>query len=604
MRKKRLVCLLLSVLMVFSLFAVNISAAEAGDSAAEVGCDPIWFEVQALLDEAYECIEAEDLYTYESRMALAEIADSVNVISSDESTVRMLQEAIDALVPFTTTDDSYCEDTSVVYVTDGSFGSAHPYANYTYKTWIIKSFDAQYIELMFSSNTYLEEGWDFIYILDEYDNVMEQYTGDELAGKNVFVPGDTVKVVLDTDQTVTAYGFECCWTSSDNFGDLCETTIRINDEIYTVNVGDTVNYTVELSAEELFENIQATVTYDSDALKILPNYLVDYTLPNLSGAVINMENQGYVKFNHSDISGIDFRDEKVLVTLTFLVKEDIESEIDFSVQFMTIKGGNSHYFLHGVPQYTRGIEFTESLSTPSMILGDADCDSVVSIKDATAIQKHVAWLLRLEGIQLELADADQNGIVNVKDATVIQKYIADYDVNGEIGNEIDIICTLPTESWCTEPEPTETWYTETCYTEPGLIEPLYGIFPVYDGYNTVVLQADTWENAFVYVWDNEGCGEYELWPGEAMICAGMNGYGERLFYAHIPECYENYIFSNGNDEWTVDLTIENSTGIYLDEALDEWTFSVGFWDPEFYLNECTDDPTELFSTESETEIIW
>lgn len=70
------------------------------------------------------------------------------------------------------------------------------------------------------------------------------------------------------------------------------------------------------------------------------------------------------------------------------------------------------------------------------LLGDADCDSKVNIKDATAIQKHVAGLITLTETGVVLADVDANTSVNIKDATAIQKHIAGMDTGFAIGKEI------------------------------------------------------------------------------------------------------------------------------------------------------------------------
>ena len=58
------------------------------------------------------------------------------------------------------------------------------------------------------------------------------------------------------------------------------------------------------------------------------------------------------------------------------------------------------------------------------LLGDANGDGVVNVKDATEIQKAVAGLLTLNETEKLYADADQNGVVNIKDATAIQKWVA------------------------------------------------------------------------------------------------------------------------------------------------------------------------------------
>ncbi len=56
--------------------------------------------------------------------------------------------------------------------------------------------------------------------------------------------------------------------------------------------------------------------------------------------------------------------------------------------------------------------------------GDANLDGDINIKDATAIQKHVAQLILLEGDALTLADYDEDDVITIKDATAIQKKVA------------------------------------------------------------------------------------------------------------------------------------------------------------------------------------
>lgn len=57
-------------------------------------------------------------------------------------------------------------------------------------------------------------------------------------------------------------------------------------------------------------------------------------------------------------------------------------------------------------------------------IGDANLDGDINIKDATAIQKHVAQLILLEGDALTLADYDEDNVITIKDATAIQKKVA------------------------------------------------------------------------------------------------------------------------------------------------------------------------------------
>ena len=59
----------------------------------------------------------------------------------------------------------------------------------------------------------LEEGYenkmgDFISIYDGYGNLVNIYQGYELAGETVYVPGSSFKIILVTDDSITAYGFK------------------------------------------------------------------------------------------------------------------------------------------------------------------------------------------------------------------------------------------------------------------------------------------------------------------------------------------------------------------------------------------------------------
>lgn len=78
----------------------------------------------------------------------------------------------------------------------------------------------------------------------------------------------------------------------------------------------------------------------------------------------------------------------------------------------------------------------EATPDEQILLGDADQNEKVNVKDATAVQKHVAGIEIT--IHIDAADADQNGKVNVKDATSIQKFVAGIEVPTPIGQLITI----------------------------------------------------------------------------------------------------------------------------------------------------------------------
>ena len=60
--------------------------------------------------------------------------------------------------------------------------------------------------------------------------------------------------------------------------------------------------------------------------------------------------------------------------------------------------------------------------------GDTNLDGIISISDATAIQRHLAEIETFSDEQLALADTNGDGEINIIDATHLQMYLAEYDV--------------------------------------------------------------------------------------------------------------------------------------------------------------------------------
>lgn len=107
---------------------------------------------------------------------------------------------------------------------------------------------------------------------------------------------------------------------------------------------------------------------------------------------------------------------------------------------------------------------TEILS-PTYTMGDVDMNTKINVKDATAVQKHLADIILLNESQLKLADANVDGVVNVKDATYIQKIAAG------LVEPMEPPKTNATDSG-TEADSTEFTPTDASETDPS--EPIIG----------------------------------------------------------------------------------------------------------------------------------
>ncbi len=81
---------------------------------------------------------------------------------------------------------------------------------------------------------------------------------------------------------------------------------------------------------------------------------------------------------------------------------------------------------------------TETGTQKTYLLGDADLNEKINVKDATVIQKHAAKLLMLVGDATFCADVNSDGKINIKDATAIQKFVAKIPVEYPIGENVTV----------------------------------------------------------------------------------------------------------------------------------------------------------------------
>ncbi|MDP4119722.1 MAG: alpha/beta hydrolase-fold protein [Bacillota bacterium] len=73
-------------------------------------------------------------------------------------------------------------------------------------------------------------------------------------------------------------------------------------------------------------------------------------------------------------------------------------------------------------------------SNETYVVGDADNNGTVTLKDTTILQKYLAKLISLSDIEILSADVDESKTVNLKDVTAIQKYLANINTGYDIGN--------------------------------------------------------------------------------------------------------------------------------------------------------------------------
>lgn len=75
----------------------------------------------------------------------------------------------------------------------------------------------------------------------------------------------------------------------------------------------------------------------------------------------------------------------------------------------------------------------EAVLRQIFMIGDANLDGKIDIKDVTAIQRHIASFETLTADALLTADTNGDGDITIEDATTLQMYLAEYETASNIG---------------------------------------------------------------------------------------------------------------------------------------------------------------------------
>ena len=86
--------------------------------------------------------------------------------------------------------------------------SPHDYPDSCTDVWLYTSPGAQKLYVTFDERTRMEDGFDYLYIYDGNGQQIGKYTGTELAGTTVTVPGDMVKIQINSDGSGSEWGFK------------------------------------------------------------------------------------------------------------------------------------------------------------------------------------------------------------------------------------------------------------------------------------------------------------------------------------------------------------------------------------------------------------
>ncbi len=227
--------------------------------------------------------------------------------------------------------------------------------------------------------------------------------------------------------------------------------------------------------------------------------------------------------------------------------------------------------------------------TEGYLYGDADLSDDVNIKDATAVQKHAASLLTLEGTAIIQADVTGDATVNVKDATAIQKFIAGLLSAFPVEKSADTAeINVPPLELEQAMKVLDDYYMFSSYNQYQALKDEFILRQDYDALkaygeeltkiageisklqpeskeiNVYFSNNRNWSDVYAYVWS--GGNQPAAWPGTKMTKVGTNSMGEDIYSITVDYSkYNNIIFNNGSGQQSKDtsITVKDNTGYYL-----------------------------------------
>lgn len=176
---------------------------------------------------------------------------------------------------------------------------------------------------------------------------------------------------------------------------------------------------------------------------------------------------------------------------------------------------------------------TDPIIEGKILIGDVNFDGIITVADATMVQKSAAELITFSDKETVAGDCNGDGIVSVADATLIQKYAAEFTEDLKLtGTYVGSDNPTPTTQPVTEPE---------------------------EEHNYLYFKTTSWTIVKAYYWSDSN-ENMITWPGVDTVSMGNN-----VYRAEVPAEATYIIFSNngGNgDNQTSDIKIEGFNKIY------------------------------------------
>ncbi len=220
------------------------------------------------------------------------------------------------------------------------------------------------------------------------------------AGYNLFDADAAYKVVQDTPvELALSMDYEDCYLSATS---MAGTSVLFDREGFVEVKGESANFNISMTFDNNYPTSWFTINVDGTGANT---------------ASLQQVEDGYI-LTSDNLNDIDLKANNKTMAATASFSTNYDSVFIYEINENTI-GVKVDTDDNGTYETELEVENGSTFST-----GDANMDGDINIKDATAIQKHIAMLEILSAEAKKLADYDADTVITIKDATAIQKKIA------------------------------------------------------------------------------------------------------------------------------------------------------------------------------------
>ena len=240
-------------------------------------------------------------------------------------------------------------NTAYICATVEAMESPHNYPNSCSDFWVYTIPGAEKLRVTFDARTDIEDGFDYLYVFDGTGKQVGKYTGTDLAGQTITIPGDTVKLKLVSDGSGNEWGFKVSRISSGTASGTVAGNVTTGGNaadpvtiVFKQNGNTVKTATVSGGSYRVSGLTDGSYTLEASKPGCVPR---SYTVTVMDGEVVNSPNVVLVatgNVNGVSVSGEDVEITDVACLYRYLTANDrSQSSIPDEAYFLAVADVNS-----------------------------------------------------------------------------------------------------------------------------------------------------------------------------------------------------------------------------------------------------------------------